>query len=77
MIEVFIFTKTLANFDCEQSLSSYLIRLGLDTTVIDFVPLSHLHWDHVSGIPDLPEEYLIVQRLEQERTPDERSLNIS
>ncbi len=31
---------------------------------LDFVLLSHLHWDHVSGIPDIPTVPLRINRVE-------------
>lgn len=62
----FLFRKTLANFVFEQSLSSHLKSLGLERGGIDFALLSHLHWDHVSGIPDIPGVPLRVNRVEYE-----------
>jgi N-acyl homoserine lactone hydrolase len=58
------FRKTLGNFHLEQSLHSHLKKAGLAPSRIDFALLSHLHWDHVSGIPDLPGVPLYINRVE-------------
>jgi N-acyl homoserine lactone hydrolase len=60
-----LFRNTLASFALEQSLSGHLRALGLERG-IDFALLSHLHWDHVSGIPDIPGVPLRVNRVEYE-----------
>jgi N-acyl homoserine lactone hydrolase len=61
-----LFRKTLGNFRLEQSLTSHLQQLHMTANNIDFVLLSHLHWDHVSGIPDLPGVMLRINRVEYE-----------
>jgi N-acyl homoserine lactone hydrolase len=61
-----LFRKTLGNFRLEQSLTSHLQQLQMTAHDIDFVLLSHLHWDHVSGIPDLPGVMLRINRVEYE-----------
>lgn len=58
-----LFRNTLGNFAFEQSLAGHLRSLGLERG-IDFALLSHLHWDHVSGIPDIPGVPLRVNRVE-------------
>ncbi len=60
-----LFRNTLGSFALEQSLSGHLRSLGLEGG-IDFALLSHLHWDHVSGIPDIPGVPLRVNRVEYE-----------
>jgi N-acyl homoserine lactone hydrolase len=60
-----LFRNTLASFAHEQSLSGHLRLSGLERG-IDFALLSHLHWDHVSGIPDIPGVPLRVNRVEYE-----------
>lgn len=60
----FLFRKTLGNFEFEQSLHSHLSELDMDASDIDFALLSHLHWDHVSGIPELPKVPLLINRVE-------------
>jgi N-acyl homoserine lactone hydrolase len=62
----FFFRQTLAHFTLEQSISSHLRRHGLTPAQLDFVLLSHLHWDHVSGVPDLPGVTLRINRVEYE-----------
>ncbi len=59
-----LFRKTLANFELEQPLSSHLNRLGMRPADLDFALISHLHWDHVSGIPDIPGTPLRINRVE-------------
>ena len=60
-----LFRNTLANFAHEQSLNGHLRSLGLEQG-IDFALLSHLHWDHVGGIPDIPGVPLRINRVEYE-----------
>ena len=59
-----LFRKTLGNFQFEQPLSSHLKSMGMERTDLDFALLSHLHWDHVSGIPDIPGVLLRINRVE-------------
>ena len=61
-----LFRKTLANFEFEHSLHGHLQELKMDASAIDFALLSHLHWDHVSGIPELPSVPLRINRVEYE-----------
>ena len=60
------FRTTLAKFRLEQSLGSHLRERGVGRGELDFALLSHLHWDHVSGIPDIPSVRLRVNRVEYE-----------
>jgi N-acyl homoserine lactone hydrolase len=60
------FRKTLANFQFEQSLSNHLKERGIARSDLDFALLSHLHWDHVSGISDIPGVPLRINRVEYE-----------
>ncbi len=60
----FFFRTFLGSFVFEQGLSSHLQQLEIKPGAIDFVLLSHLHWDHVSGIPDLPGVPLRINRVE-------------
>jgi N-acyl homoserine lactone hydrolase len=53
-------------FVFEQSLSSHLQQLEIKADDLDFALLSHLHWDHVSGIPDIPGVPLYLNRVEYE-----------
>ncbi|HVB20834.1 MAG TPA: MBL fold metallo-hydrolase [Ktedonobacteraceae bacterium] len=59
-----LFRKTLANFTLEQSLHDHFQRLNVARGELDFALLSHLHWDHVSGIPDIPGVPLRINRVE-------------
>src|SRR6266516_4348271 len=58
--------KLLGSFELEQSLNSHLTAMGIAREEIAFALLSHLHWDHVSGIPELPGVPLRVNRVEYE-----------
>ncbi|GHO52493.1 MBL fold metallo-hydrolase [Ktedonobacter robiniae] len=58
------FRQTLARFKVEQTLSGALHEQGLKPEDLDFVLLSHLHWDHVSGVPDIVGVPLRVNRVE-------------
>lgn len=60
----FLFRHTLAAFEFEQSLQSHLQGRGLRPRDIDFALLSHLHWDHVGGVPDLPGVKLLVNQVD-------------
>lgn len=62
----FFFRSTLAKFTFEQSLAGHLKQQGLRPADLDFALLSHLHWDHVSGVPDIPTIPLRVARIEYE-----------
>jgi N-acyl homoserine lactone hydrolase len=60
----FLFRTVLGSFVFEQGLSSHLQQLEMKSDDLAFVLLSHLHWDHVSGIPDLPGVPLRINRVE-------------
>ncbi|GAC1355206.1 MAG: hypothetical protein PVS3B3_16790 [Ktedonobacteraceae bacterium] len=60
----FLFKNVLGKFTFEQSIGSHLQNLSMKPHDLDFVLLSHLHWDHVSGIPDLSGVPLRVNRVE-------------
>ncbi len=60
------FRTVIGGFVFEQSLSSHLQQLEIKPGDLDFALLSHLHWDHVSGIPDIPGVPLRVNRVEYE-----------
>jgi N-acyl homoserine lactone hydrolase len=62
----FIFHQTLARFTFEQSLAGHLQQQGLQPRDLDFALISHLHWDHVSGVSDIPGVPLRVNRVEYE-----------
>lgn len=64
--ESLFFRQTLGRFVLERPVSAHLRDLGLLPADLDFVLLSHLHWDHVSGLPDLPGVPLHVNRVEYE-----------
>jgi N-acyl homoserine lactone hydrolase len=64
MDQTLFFRKTLGSFTLEQPVGRHLERLGMTPGDLDFILLSHLHWDHVSGIPDLPNVPLRINRVE-------------
>ena len=64
MDQSLFFSKTLGNFTLEHSIGALLARLNIAPRDLDFVLLSHLHCDHVAGIPDLPEVRLRIHRVE-------------
>ncbi len=53
-------------------MAGHLKRQGLRPADLDFALLSHLHWDHVSGVPDIPTVPLRVARIEHEAVHLER-----
>jgi N-acyl homoserine lactone hydrolase len=60
------FRQTLGRFALERSLGVHLRHLGLAPSDLQFALLSHLHWDHVGGVPDLPGVPLRINRVEYE-----------
>lgn len=40
--------------------------LGAEAAAIDRIVLSHMHWDHVSGVEDFPQAEVLVSRTEYE-----------
>ncbi|GCE03942.1 MBL fold metallo-hydrolase [Dictyobacter aurantiacus] len=64
MDQSFLFSNTLGRFNMERPLCQHLEHLHMEPKDLDFVLLSHLHWDHVSGIPDLPGVLLQVNQVE-------------
>jgi Metal-dependent hydrolases of the beta-lactamase superfamily III len=61
-----LFRQTQGHFAFEQSVGNQLQRHGLQPADLDCIVLSHLHWDHVAGIPDLPGVPLRINRVEYE-----------
>ncbi len=60
----FFFKNVLGKFTFEQSIASHLHTLSMKPHDLNFVLISHLHWDHVSGVPDLPGVPLRIHRVE-------------
>jgi N-acyl homoserine lactone hydrolase len=60
----FLFHQTLGSFTFEHSLQEHLTMQDLRPRDLAFAFLSHLHWDHVSGIPDIPGVPLRINRVE-------------
>lgn len=61
-----IFRKTLGTFVFEQPLRTHLQQHSLQVRDLSFALISHLHWDHVSGVPDIPAMPLHINRVEYE-----------
>lgn len=62
------FRTVFGNFVMELPIGVHLQQQGMKPQDLDFVLLSHLHWDHVSGIPDLAGVPLRIHRVEYEAT---------
>ncbi len=60
------FRKVLGSYVMEMPIGMHLQQQGLEPQNLDFILLSHLHWDHVSGIPDLPGVPSRIHRVEYE-----------
>ena len=60
------FRKVLGNFVMEMPIGTHLQQRHMEPQDLDFALLSHLHWDHVSGIPDLSGVPLRIHRVEHE-----------
>jgi glyoxylase-like metal-dependent hydrolase (beta-lactamase superfamily II) len=58
------FFQTRGKFRMEQPIRDHLQRLNMRPKDLAFVLLSHLHWDHVAGIPDLHGVPLCINELE-------------
>ncbi len=61
-----VFRGTLARMRFEQSIADHFHQRHLQPDDLDFILLSHLHWDHVAGLPDLPGVDLRVNSIEYE-----------
>lgn len=61
-----LFRQTLGRFVFERSILAHLQARNLQPEDLDCILLSHLHWDHVAGIPDLAGVPLYVNRVEYE-----------
>jgi N-acyl homoserine lactone hydrolase len=51
-------------FGPEETVTSHLERLDIDPAAIRYVVLSHLHFDHVGGLHQIPNATVVVQRQE-------------
>ena len=60
------FRKVLGSYVMEMPIGMHLQQQDLEPQDLDFAIISHLHWDHVSGIPDLPGVPLRIHRVEYE-----------
>jgi glyoxylase-like metal-dependent hydrolase (beta-lactamase superfamily II) len=47
-------------------LAGLLERAGIDPSTIAFALVTHAHWDHLSGLADLPEARVILRKTELE-----------
>jgi N-acyl homoserine lactone hydrolase len=65
----FWFRAVFRSLVLESPISLLLQHQDMKPQDLDFILLSHLHWDHVSGIPDLPGVPLRIHRVEYESAP--------
>src|SRR5579875_3382426 len=65
----FWFRSVFSALKIDLPIGLQLERRGMQPNDLDFILLSHLHWDHVSGIPDLPAVPLRIHRIEYESVP--------
>lgn len=56
--------------DEDAMIASRLRALDTDPADVDAVVASHLHWDHIGGLAQLPNARLVVQRAEWEAAND-------
>lgn len=50
----------------EETLTAHLHRLDIDPARVRYAVLSHLHFDHVGGLRELPNATVVIQRAEWE-----------
>ena len=66
-------------FDAKDTIGAQLISNDQDPAKIDFVVVSHLHFDHVGGLAEIPNATVIIQRKEWEANmagpPEELNLH--
>lgn len=60
------FRKVLGRYVMEMPIGMQLEQQDLKPQDLDFALISHLHWDHVSGVPDLSGLPLHIHRVEYE-----------
>ncbi len=53
-------------FDAHDTVGAQLIANSQDPELVDFVVMSHLHFDHVGGLSNIPNATVVVQRKEWE-----------
>lgn len=58
------------SFDPSEIVSAHLERLDIDPADVRYVVASHLHFDHVGGLHQIPNATLVVQRREWEAGHD-------
>ena len=51
-------------FSAEETVTAHLERLDIEPGSVRFVVLSHLHFDHVGGLHQIPNATLVVQKTE-------------
>ncbi|MDN3919070.1 MBL fold metallo-hydrolase [Roseateles violae] len=61
------FHRQLFGYAAVDPVKDQLARAGLAALPLAFALPSHMHWDHVSGLPDFPELPLLAQPAEREQ----------
>ena len=58
--EMSLFHATAFAYEKEKSVKEQLIQQGISPDTIKTIVLSHLHWDHASGIKDFPSANIVT-----------------
>lgn len=66
-------------YHLDKSITSQLSTIGLKTSDIDFVAVSHTHGDHIGNVALFPEATVLIQRAEYEwiSSPDGANANVN
>lgn len=56
--------RATSKYEKETTVAEQLKAAGIDPAMLKGIVLTHAHWDHVSGIPDLPEVPVLVTQAE-------------
>lgn len=57
-----------SEFKPAESAADQLIKMGISPEEVKFIILSHLHYDHSSGVQDFPNARIVVSKKEWERS---------
>ena len=64
-----LFDKVMkASYDpTKESAVAHLSALGLGPSDVDWILLTHMHWDHAGGVGDFPDAKVVIPRAEWEQ----------